>query len=278
MIKVLTILIPILFVVYLLAVCPALRRHPDRVLMRGMYIAHRGLHVKELGVPENSLLAFSSAVKLGFCIEIDIHITADGEVVVFHDDDTARVCGVPGRIEDKTLAELKELRLRGTTQQIPTLQEVLATVDGKVPLLIELKCNHHTTRPLCRAADKILATYAGKYMVQSFYPPALLWYRRHRRNICRGQLAFNFPRHADEEQKLINILAGWLLFNFISRPDFVAYDERDTNSFSRNICTALGALPVGWVFRSEQRLSALKPIYSTYIFEDILPPKPYDEL
>lgn len=272
------IVICIIFILYIFAVFPALRRHPDRVLMRGMYVAHRGIHQNDAGLPENSVPAFLAAKKLGFCIETDIHITADGEVVVFHDDDLFRMCGKKEKIEDKTLAELKEMRLLGTDCQIPTLEELLTLVDGEVPLLIELKCGPKSQKRLCLAADKILREYHGKYIVQSFYPPAMLWYRRHHKEICRGQLASNFARHHDENHTLINFLAGWLLFNFLARPDFISYDERDTDTFSRNICTVLGALPVGWVFRSDERLHALHGIYQTYIFEDILPDKPYDDL
>ncbi|MBQ6947128.1 MAG: glycerophosphodiester phosphodiesterase, partial [Clostridia bacterium] len=109
-----------LFLLYLFLVCPSLRRHGDRILMKGMYVAHRGLHDAQLGAPENSVNAFLLAKKLGYCIETDIHLTRDGQVVVFHDNTTGRMCEKDLSVESSTLAELKELRLNGTDQKILT--------------------------------------------------------------------------------------------------------------------------------------------------------------
>ncbi|MBR5783121.1 MAG: glycerophosphodiester phosphodiesterase [Clostridia bacterium] len=262
-----------LMALYLYLVFPALRRHPDRVLMKGMYVAHRGLHSVEAGIPENSMRAYGVAKGLGFGIEIDIHLTADGEVVVFHDDTATRVCGKDIVIEKSTLAELKELRLQDSDEQIPTLKELLEFIDGEVPLLIEFKAKVNNCAALCVAADKILSQYKGKYIVQSFYPPVLRWYRRHRKDICRGQLATPDGKNSFEKW-----MAGCLLFNFMSRPDFISYDFQYTRNFGRSMCASLGAMSVGWTFCSEEELSSVKSFYSTYIFENFLPEKPYEDL
>lgn len=267
-----------LFACYLFLICPALRRHGDRVLMKGMYVAHRGLHSAEMGAPENTMNAFLLAKKLGFCIETDIHLTRDGAVVVYHDDTTGRLCEKDISIENSTLAELKALHIAGTDQQIPTLQEVLDLVDGEVPLLIEFKCVYGNGVALCTAAEKILSNYHGKYMIQSFYPPVLGWYRRHRKDICRGQLSRNFLVHKKKDRTVVNILAGWLLFNFIGRPDFISYDIGDTGSLALGVSKLLGAMPVGWTVRSDEQLAAAQLVFDTYIFEHILPAQPYDDL
>lgn len=251
---------------YLFLIFPALRRHPDRILLRGMYVAHRGLHALEIGVPENSLKAFALARQAGLAIEIDVRLTADNQVVVFHDDKTGRACGKDLEIRKTTLKELMELRLFGTDEVIPTLSEVLSLVDGKVPLLIEFKCAYGDSEGLCTAVDKVLENYKGKYFVQSFYPPVLFWYRRHRKEICRGQLS---SRHS--KKTLYNFLATHLLFNFISRPDFVSYSHNDADVFERGMCTALGALPVGWTFTEREQISAKKPLFQAYIFENFFP-------
>ena len=264
----------VLLAIYLFLIFPALRRHGDRVLMRGMYVAHRGLHSAAANIPENSLKAFWVAKELGFCIEIDIHLTKDGKVVVFHDDSTARICGKDVNIAEATLQELKALRLSGTDQQIPTLEEVLSLVDGKVPLLIEFKAKQKTCAALCAAADKILSRYKGKYIVQSFYPPVLGWYRKHRSDICRGILATDFARQKGNSFE--KWLAGWLLFNFIGRPDFVSYDHHYTSSFGRSLCASLGAHSVCWTLRSKKELAAVKSYYATYIFENFLPEQAYE--
>lgn len=98
--------------------------------------AHRGLHRQDKSVPENSLEAFRAAVEHGYGVEMDVHLSADGALVVFHDDTLDRVCGVPGRVEDKTLEELRQLRLCGTDCGIPTLAEALAVLGGRVPLIL----------------------------------------------------------------------------------------------------------------------------------------------
>ncbi len=261
------IIVAVLFLLFLFLIFPSSRRHKDRRLLSGLYIAHRGLHDLADNTPENSLPAFQAAIDNGYAIEIDIHLTADGEVVVFHDDDLQRVCGVAGRIEDKTLAELKELRLCGTEESIPTLRECLKLIDGQVPLLIEFKClSVGLCNRLCEAADLILREYSGDYCIQSFYPFVLRWYRRHRRDICRGQLASAFFGEALHRQ-----LLGCLLFNVIARPDFVSYDHTHAGHVCRRLCVLLGAFSVGWTFRSQDDLNRRRRQFSTYIFESFIP-------
>ena len=89
-------------------------------------IAHRGLHDRARGVPENSLPAFECAVAGGYAIELDIHLTKDGQAVVFHDDTLMRMTGKSGNIKDRTYAELQTLALDGTNCRIPLFQDVLS--------------------------------------------------------------------------------------------------------------------------------------------------------
>ncbi len=245
---------------------PALRRHPDREVLSGLYIAHRGLHDIEGSGPENSLSAFRFAAENGFAIEIDIHIVADGEVVVFHDDTLKRVCGVEGRVEDKTLKELKELRLLGTDERIPTLKECLETVKGRVPLLIEFK-SLGGCASLCRAANEILKDYEGKYIIQSFYPPVLSWYRKNRPDICRGQLS---QIHGKDKPWYYN-MASCQLTNVIARPDFLSFKVENRNFFFFKAVRKLGAFPVGWTFQSQAKIDEVKGELNTFIFENFLP-------
>ena len=258
----------LLGIAYLFLIFPSVRRHKDIKLIKGKFIAHRGLHDIMENTPENSLSAFRQAVELGFPIEIDIHLTLDGEIVVFHDDTLNRMCGVEGRVEEKTLPELKALRLGNTNEEIPTLEECLKTVNGKVPLLIEFKCVSLKCAPLCKRADEILRNYNGSYLVQSFYPTVLRWYKRNRRDICRGQLAENF-KNASFEKKM----SGNMLFNFLGRPDFVSYKHTDAKNLSRMFVTNLGAYPVGWTFQSQDELNKNGKYFKTHIFELFLPDK-----
>ena len=126
----------ILLLLWLVLILPPLRRRPLGRLADFHY-AHRGLWNEDR--PENSLPAFQAAVEHGFGMELDVHITKDDHLVVFHDDTLTRICGDDRRVENLTLAELRQLQLNGTACRIPTLDEVLEIVQGKTPLLIEVK-------------------------------------------------------------------------------------------------------------------------------------------
>lgn len=173
-------------------------------------IAHRGLHNAK--APENSLPAFQKAVEGRFPIELDCHLLKSGEVAVFHDDSLKRMCGIDKEIANCTLTEVREVYLMHTREHIPLLEEVLETVKGKVPLLIELKCDQPTGK-LERAVLDILSDYKGKYAIQSFSPLSLRWLRKNAPNIPRGQLS------ADFKPALKNL---WLYT--IGKPDFLACD------------------------------------------------------
>ena len=249
----------------LFLIFPALRRHKGRAMFEGKCIAHRGLHGTDNGiVPENSLAAFRRAAEKGYPIETDIHLTKDGRVAVFHDDDLKRMCGDARKPEELTLAELKELRLSGTEERIPSLEELLAEVDGAVPLLIEFKCTDlKTCGALCEAAARILDGYRGGYAIQSFFPFVLRWYRRHRSGVMRGQLSTGFYRESFPRK-----LAGALLFNAFGRPDFVSYDIKNKNNVFFRLCTLLGAMPLGWTFRDRADFENARKRYKGYIFEN----------
>ncbi len=252
---------------YLWLLMPRLRR-PDHRAFQGWYYAHRGLHDREL--PENSLPAFQKAVEGGYGIEFDVQLTKDRVPVVFHDETLARVCGVDGNVRDLTLAELREIPLRGGENRIPTLEEVLALVDGRVPLIIEIKI-HEDADTVCAAADRLIRDYRGVYCVESFHPAAVRWYRKNRQSVLRGQLSSDFSQPGKREslpQKLVH----YLLTNVSCRPDFIAYDHKHRRNFSRLVCKAVfHPLNVAWVVRSQVELDACKKDYDLFIFEDFLP-------
>lgn len=250
---------------FLFLIFPATRKHKDLENLNGIFIAHRGLHNKDNGIPENSLPAFKEAVNYGFAIENDIHLTKDGFVVVFHDDNISRMCGIDKKIKDMTLDEIKELRLLNTEHTIPTLKECLDLVDGKVPLLIEFKYENNTSE-LCRKANEILKDYKGLYFVQSFHPQILRWYKKNNKAVCRGQLADTF-----KGEGIVKRLAGMLIFNFLSRPDFVSYAHSGKNYFPFRLSKKLGAFPVGWTFRNKEETEKSKEDFKTFIFENYIP-------
>ncbi|RIY01559.1 glycerophosphodiester phosphodiesterase [Aureimonas flava] len=132
-------------------------------------IAHRGLHDRARGIPENSLAAFRAAIEGGFAIECDIHRTRDGVPVVFHDHNLARLAGVSGRIDDLTAAEVSRLRLFDTDEAPPTLAALLDLVDGRVPIVVEAKgIDAAADAGFMDDAGPVLAAYRGPLALMSF--------------------------------------------------------------------------------------------------------------
>ena len=154
-------------------------------------ISHRGVFDNSLGIPENSLESFKKAVEQGYSIELDIHVLKDNTVVVFHDDNLKRMTGIDKKINTFTYEELKEIKLLNSTETIPTLEEVLELIDGKVPILIEFKSDG-TIRRLEQEAMKILVNYKGKYAIQSFDPNCVYFFKKNYPNIPRGQLIHGY--------------------------------------------------------------------------------------
>lgn len=259
----------IIIVLILYMTCPSLRKHQDKNLMNQMFIAHRGLHCLGKSIPENSLPAFEEAVKKNYPIEIDIHLTADKQVVVFHDDTFKRMCSVDEKPEEMSLSDIKRLRLSGTGEYVPTLKECLDCVSGTVPLLIEFKCGAEGYKELCVEADKILEKYNGKYFIQSFYPPVLYWYRKNRKAVLRGQLSSKFKNK--KNISFLHRVSGCLMFNFVGRPDFIAYEYKYPNAMFRKLNILLGAGSAAWTFRNKAEFEKYGKYYKTYIFEGFEP-------
>ena len=240
----------VLILAYLILIKPASVRGVD-VARYGKRFAHRGLWDEQS--PENSLAAFQKAVDAGYGIEFDIHMTRDGHVVVFHDDTLVRMCSVEGKIEDKTLAELCELRLKGTDQKIPLLSEMLELVDGRVPLLVELKGAALDTS-LCPAADAILSQYKGEYMIESFNPMLVRWYRKNRPDVVRGQLFCNLLKEK-KGNKLFYFLITVLATNILAKPHFLAYGQSSVHNLSFVICKYLYKTPAFvWTVRAQEQI------------------------
>ncbi len=169
-------------------------------------IAHRGLHDVKRGRPENSLAAFDAAIAAHYAIECDLHIVSDGNLVVFHDDDLKRLTGIGGNVRDRTAAELGDLRILGTGAWIPTLDEVLALVAGRVPLVIELK--HMPGRDAGLAFETVerLARYAGPAAVMSFEPSLLAEVKAADPNLPLGLTAMGNWRSAATHFRTVTAL------------------------------------------------------------------------
>jgi glycerophosphoryl diester phosphodiesterase len=259
----------VLAVLYLAAICPRLKR-PDMKALYGVYYAHRGLHDNKTDAPENSMAAFEKAVQGGYGIEFDVQLTKDRVPVVFHDETLLRVCGVDRKVRDCTWDELQQYRLCGSDATIPLLSDVLALVNGQVPLIIEIKA-HESPAEVCRWSDPLIAAYNGPYCVESFDPRIIVWYRKNRPEVIRGQLSSCFHK-PEKRESPVQTIVHYLLMNFMAKPDFIAYDHQHKHNLSRVLaCRLFGALSVAWTIRSQQELDAARDAFALFIFEGFLP-------
>lgn len=170
---------------------------------------------------ENSLEAFEIACAKGYAIELDIHIIADNHIVVFHDNNLHRMTGYDKRIEECTREELNGLRLGNTDQGIPNFDEVLARINGQVPLMIELKNKGQVGR-LEKETYRRLKEYPGEYVIQSFNPFSVGWFAENAPEVIRGQLSGSYK---DEDLSFIKkFILKNLLLNRVSKPDFINYE------------------------------------------------------
>lgn len=230
-------------------------------------VAHRGLHDAEK--PENSIPAFRAAMEHGFTIEIDVHLSSDGKLVVFHDDNLKRVCGVDKKVAKCTLAELKSMKLKGTEETIPTFDEFLALVDGKVGILCEIKGLNPYDNSISAAVCERLKTYKGNIALQSFNYGAVRYCRRHTSLPC-GQLC-TWQNPSTTGRSHLTDFMGKLWINKLSKPHFIAYDVRDLED-NPYIVKARESLPViTWTVNSTEKLERAKKLADNIIFEDICP-------
>ena len=205
------------------------RSSPDPLDPGPAGFTHRGLHFGS-EFPENSLIAFAAALEFGAGIECDLRLTADNRIIVFHDRDALRLCGSPMTIGESTLADLGRLSLGG--HPIPTLESVLSLVDGRVPLLLEVKVNRDIWRwvPALREG---LSGYDGPFAVMSFDPRIPRLMKANMPHVRRGLIVRD--RHSSVRRGFAIALAS---------PQFLAVERP--------------ALGKPWVERARRRL----PVYS----------------
>lgn len=218
-------------------------------------IAHRGLHDARRGIIENSLPAFWAAARSGYPVELDVRLLGDGEVVVFHDRTLERMTAASGDIGSRTSGELRDVFLSGAAVEdpraddarIPLLRDVLDTIAGATPLLVEIK-NEGDVGALEEAVASVLESYPGPYAVQSFHPGTVRYWREHQPGVPRGLLSGDF-RH-----ELIDDALRERLRNLESlddcAPDFIGYDIRLLPNDPVSRAQARGLPVIGWTARS----------------------------
>lgn len=248
---------------YLLVfVRPQAKMPQKKTLLCGF--AHRGLHGN--GVPENSMAAFSLACEKGFGIELDIQLSLDGEVMVFHDDTLVRMTGVDQKLCELNAKALKTLSLAGTDEKIPTFEEVLSLVNGRVPLLVELKGENFDTS-LCEKAAALLNAYEGDYCIESFNPLLIRDMKKYLPDAFCGLLYTNVCREK-KKNSVLNVALTLMATNFLAKPNFIAYDQKDRNSFPVKLTTKFYRAPkFVWTIRTDEEMAQAKKYHECAIFE-----------
>lgn len=233
--------------------------------LTGNLIVHRGMYNINKGIPENSLRAFEMAIKNNYIIELDLHLLKDNSVVVFHDDNLERMTGINKNIKECTYDEIKDLKLNSTEYHIPLLKTVLELVDGKVPLVIEFK---YDVKPglLEKEAMKFLQKYNGDYVVKSFSPLSVNWFRKNYPKIIRGQLVSSYEKL--ELNGFLKLLLRNMFFNFITRPDFISCNIQALPN--KKVAKCRETKPVlGWVIRNKDDMNKAKKYCDNFICENI---------
>ncbi len=243
--------------------------HKGLEALRGWSYAHRGLHGN--GIPENSMAAFRAALDAGYGIELDIHLMKDGKLAVLHDNTLDRTTGQSGRLEDLTEDDLANYTLEGTEERIPLFSQVLTLYNGKAPLIVELKPVGGNHAALTKAACDLLDSYNGAYCLESFDPRCILWLKKHRPDLIRGQLTENFVANRKSPLPMVlKFLMTHQLANFLIRPDFVAYRFADRKTLSMFLVRKLwGAQGVTWTLTTPEEHAAavaegFLPIFEGY--------------
>ena len=269
-------LIIIIAVAYIFLTLPRVFDSANMDLLKVDY-AHRGLHGN--GIPENSMAAYKNAIDNGYGIEIDVQLSSDGEIFIFHDHTATRMCGIDKKISDMTAEEIKALRLNDTDEHIPTLAELLTLVDGRVPLLIEVKY-YADTMKLCASLAEMLDTYYGSFAVQSFDPRVLRYFKKHRPRFARGQLVGKMPNRAerakskgkDSQSPIVSFLLSHLLLNVLSRPDFISIQKNHTRELGFVLATEVfKAKAFIWTVKNEKQYEFFRRQGYFSIFENIRP-------
>lgn len=269
---------PVIITVVILALlvfgyCLAVRGrtgHPKLDTIKGYSYAHRGLFSE--GVPENSMAAFLAAKKAGYGVELDVHLLADGNLAVIHDSVLERTTGREGRIEDLKCEDLKECFLEGTDETIPDFREVLELFDGQVPIILELKPYKDNYPQLTEAACKLMDGYKGVYCLESFDPRCLLWLKKHRPDIIRGQLSENyFASKTSPLPWILKLLLSENLGNFLTRPDFLAFRYADRFSTLSTLIARKHLACVSWTVKSQEEFDRAVAEGWTPIFEGFRP-------
>jgi len=241
-------------------------------------LAHRALHDRAQGRPENSAQAVRAAVAAGYGIEVDVQISADGVAMVFHDDTLDRLTDATGPVTALTAAALQQIGLRDSAEPIPTLAQVLEIIAGRVPLLIELKDQSGIMGPtngqLEQATAQALAGYQGPVAVMSFNPSMIRTMARIAPQIPRGLTTYAFPQsdfpQTDAAEVHRRHLAAITDFDDVAA-SFISHDWKDLQNPRVASLKEAGAKILCWTIKSPDQEALARRVAQNITFEQYLP-------
>ena len=259
----------IIIIILLIAICLfAIKPNEKRPvgIFYGKEYAHRGLHGGD--IPENSMAAFHRAVAEGYGVELDVQMTKDERLVVFHDANLKRMCGVEGKLKDFTFDELQEFTLKGSDQTIPLFKDVLECL-GNTLLVCEIKPDNGAMNyDFVEKVYNELCEYKGTYCMESFSPFITGWFKKYHPEIIRGQLSCRMAKEESGQSGIACFLLTNLMLNFISRPDFISYDFKATDTIGyRLVKKIFNPFRIAWTPRGPEEITEAKKEFDTIIFE-----------
>ncbi|MGI6089439.1 MAG: glycerophosphodiester phosphodiesterase family protein [Bilifractor porci] len=255
------------------AVKPRIFNKPDLSEIRKYDYANGGFSSPEKGIPENSIPAFRDAIAHGYGIRLDVRLTRDGVPVVFSDSLVARMCAANGSVENSTLEELKELRLEGTEETIPTLREALEFIDGQVPVILNILVEDQDYNAISDQVCDVADEYEGVFAIESLDPRVLRWFRKQRREFVRGQVIdYRHSTGGALKNLLWDFLCASLLMNFLTEPDYISSRPDQRYNPSLWICRCLYRVQrMNWTIRSMEAYEEAKTDGAVVVFEEIEP-------
>lgn len=238
-------------------------------------LAHRGLHDRKAGIVENSPSAFRAAIAAGYGIELDIQMSADQRAMVFHDDDLDRLTYETGPIRTRVAADLRTIRLKDSTDTIPTLAEVLKLVAGQVPLLIEIKDQDGAMGPnigpLEAATAGALRGYGGPIAVMSFNPNSVAEMARICPDVPRGITTSSYdPDDWPFGPAICERLRDIPDFDRV-KAVFISHESSDLGRARVRELRASGVPVLCWTIRSAEADAQARLLADNVTFEGYLP-------
>ena len=218
----------------------------DISFLKSSLIAHRGVH--NSNIPENTLPAFVKSIDKNYIIELDIHILTDNTIVIYHDHNLKKLTGVNKIIETLSYPQLSKIKIN-KKYTIPTLKQLLHILNGKVPILIEIKDMNNNSK-LEEELVKILDNYKGKFAIQSMNPFVIDWFYKNRKDYVIGLIIFNELNY--------NIVK-----KYTKKIDFISV-------YKKQLPFKTKLLTLAWTIRKESEYKKYVKLCDNLICENIL--------